>query len=60
MLDFSDIERIAYITNNAQALQLCTDLDDTQGELDEVNARIDKMEDQITSLEQDNLMLTEG
>jgi capsule polysaccharide export protein KpsE/RkpR len=60
MLQINDIERIAYITNNIPALQLCTELDDVQAELSDAESRIETLEARITDLESDNaVMLTQ-
>jgi len=58
MLQINDIERIAYITNNIQSLQLCNELDDTQGELSAANYEIHKLTKQVERLEQDKMLLT--
>jgi len=60
MLQINDIERIAYITNNIPALQLCNEIEDTQADLDNALETIATLEARITGLESDNaVMLTQ-
>ena len=60
MLNTIELERIAYITNNAPALQLCEELDCTQADLDNALATIETLEAKVKNLEDDVIMLGLG